>query len=450
MNDVVVPAEHYRESGGEPLPLARVIARRSPGILRWQQMFLIWDSGAYRPMGDDEARALAYAELERFAEKATRTRVTDVLDALRAVTHVSDSIEPSVYLSSREQVPRGVIALRNGILDLKTAELHAPSPDLFTLAALPVDFDLTADCPNWRRFLEDIWPNDHESIQTIQEIFGYLIAGTTEQQKIFLIIGPKRSGKGTILRILTALLGRQNVAAPTLGSLSEQFGLQSLIGKLAALVSDARLSGRADQQQIAERLLSISGEDYLSIPRKHLGDFTAQLHSRFVLATNELPRLHDASGALASRFIPLVMERSWFGQEDHGLTDRLLSELPGILNWSMHGYRRLHNRGHFEIPTNARDAMDELADLGSPISSFLRDRCVVEPGAEVDVSALYQAWRDWCQDHGRDHPGTEQSFGRDLRAAVPTLGNSRVRRNGQRRRVYQGIRLITEDLASQW
>ena len=53
--------------------------------------------------------------------------------------------------------------------------------------------------------------------------------------------------------------------------------MQTLIGKLAALVSDARLSGRSDQIAIAERLLSISGEDHIGIPRKFLADYTAQV-----------------------------------------------------------------------------------------------------------------------------------------------------------------------------
>jgi hypothetical protein len=43
---------------------------------------------------------------------------------------------------------------------------------------------------------------------------------------------------------------------------------------------------------------------------------------------------------------------------------------------------------------------------------------------------------------GRDHPGTKQTFGRDLGAAVPEL---RIRQprdaDGRQYRTYQGIRL---------
>ena len=78
---------------------------------------------------------------------------------------------------------------------------------------------------------------------------------------MFLFVGPKRAGKGTIGRVLTGLLGAHNVAAPTLAGLSTNFGLSPLIGKPLGLVSDARLSGRPDSNIVVERLLSVSGED---------------------------------------------------------------------------------------------------------------------------------------------------------------------------------------------
>lgn len=42
-------------------------------------------------------------------------------------------------------------------------------------------------------------------------------------------------------------------------------GWRPLIGKQLAVISDARLSARVDQQIIVERLLAITGEDTLTI-----------------------------------------------------------------------------------------------------------------------------------------------------------------------------------------
>jgi putative DNA primase/helicase len=45
--------------------------------------------------------------------------------------------------------------------------------------------------------------DDVEAIETLQEWCGYCLTTDTRQQKIFLVVGPKRSGKGTIARVLT-------------------------------------------------------------------------------------------------------------------------------------------------------------------------------------------------------------------------------------------------------
>src|SRR5262249_38747562 len=154
---------------------------------------------------------------------------------------------PPTWVGEARDV-RHYLALQNGVLDLKTGKLIPASPAFFTLSALPVAHDAEPGEPvEWLPFLDSIWPNDPQRIGTLQELAGYLLAPETSQQKIFLFVGPKRSGKGTILRTLGAMLGADNICAPTLSSLASNFGLQPLIGKLAAFVGDARLGGRADQ-----------------------------------------------------------------------------------------------------------------------------------------------------------------------------------------------------------
>jgi phage/plasmid-associated DNA primase len=82
-----------------------------------------------------------------------------------------------------------------------------------------------------------------------------------------------------------------------------------------------------------------------------------------------------------------------------------------------------------------------MEDLASPVGEFIRECCKVESNASIETKELYRQWRQWCEDHGRDRPGTEQSFGRDLRAVVPSVTTRRPKQNGERWREYVGIRL---------
>jgi putative DNA primase/helicase len=145
-----------------------------------------------------------------------------------------------------------------------------------------------------------------------------------------------------------------------------------------------------------ERLLSISGEDSITIDRKYRDPWTGRLPTRFVILTNEVPRFTDASGALASRFIVLVLTNTFLGREDPALTDTLLAESPGIFNWALDGLDRLLARGYFEQPAVSRDAMQRLEDLASPVSAFVRDCCVIDPIREIAKDDLWAAWKDWC------------------------------------------------------
>jgi putative DNA primase/helicase len=306
------------------------------------------------------------AGIEQVPWNPTRRKVDDVLDALRAVTYLDGSIEPPSWLNGDKLPASEIVSMSNGLLHLPTRRIFRHTPDYWVLHSLPFDYDPFAPYPSrWQKFLDELWENDPESVSALQEIVGYLISGDTSQQKIFLLVGPRRSGKGTIGRVLTGLLGRFNVGAPTLAGLSTNFGLQVLIDKPLALISDARLSTKADAGIVVERLLSISGEDSITVDRKYRDPWTGRLPSRFLILTNELPRLSDSSGALASRFIMLVLTRSFLGEENPALTDELLEEAPGILNWGLEGLDRLTARGYSSSPS--REQMQSSSWRTSPL-----------------------------------------------------------------------------------
>ncbi len=466
--------------GVPPLYRADVVAEMflaaNDRMIFWRSVFHLYAGTHYRELTDSEltARIAKYVnQVGMWARPAKRTKygwedgafehpvygVMVVIDRVVPTTHdvreimlqlktdfLTDLIETPCWLEGAEG-PRAeeIVACTNGLLHLPTRTMHPHTQQFFSLNAVDYAYTPSAAAPAaWLEFLHDLFDDDIEAVETLQELFGYYLLPDTRQHKIGLIVGPKRGGKGTIARILTGVLGRANVCGPTLGSLGMNFGLWPLLHKRLAIISDARLSGRTDQAVVVERLLSISGEDAITVDRKHLSPWTGKLPTRFLILTNELPKLTDASGALASRFILLCLTRSWYGREDHELTDRLLEELPGILNWSIAGWQRLNERGHFVQPASAAEALQDLEDLSSPIRAFVRERCEIGPGLCVDVETLFAAWQDYCGNTGRERTGTIQSFGRDLRAACPGLRIVQPRVDGRRARMYEGVALRPE------
>jgi putative DNA primase/helicase len=415
--------------------------------------FYRWNGMCWREIERRDVRRAAYEWLEQatYLHKndgevpfdPSRRKIDDVIDALRAVLLLSSSEEVPCWTIGTAAPPANeIISMTNGLLHVPTRTLLPHTPHYFCHHALAFPFSVESKPPaRWLAFLRELWADDESSIAALQEVLGYILGGDTRQQKIFLFVGPKRGGKGTIGRVLTGLLGPHNVAAPTLAGLSTNFGLQPLVGKPLGLISDARLSGR-DSKVVVERLLSVSGEDCLTIDRKYKDPWTGRLPTRFVVLTNELPRLTDSSRALASRFVVFVLRNSFYGNENPGLTDELLTEAPAIFNWALEGLVRLNKRGYFVSPALGREAVQQLEDLSSPVSAFIRDTCVVEETQSVKVDALWTAWKSWCEGENR-HPGTKSGLGRDLKAAVPRVKKTRPRPDDRERPyLYEGIGLL--------
>lgn len=420
----------------------------------WRGSFYWWALGRYGEKPPEEVRGEIVNLLNRRWLCVKSRNVSDVLEHVKAKTMLPASVEPPAWLA---KCPHGwpadeCLATKNAVVHLPSlvegvSPCEAPaSPAFLTTTATDFALDLQAPRPDtWLRFLEELWGDDPQSIESLQEWFGYLLTHDTRQQKLLLLVGPKRSGKGTIARVLTALVGKGNVAAPTLGGLATNFGMWPLIGKSVGIISDARLSGRADQAAVVERLLSISGEDSITVDRKNMQPLTVRLPTRFVILTNELPKLSDASGAIVSRVILLHTTRSFFGQEDHDLTDKLLAELPGVLLWAIGGWKRLRERGRFVQPDSGLESLGEMNDLASPVAAFVRDCCTVAAMERSPVSELFDAWKKWCESQGREKfVGTVQSFGRDLLAAEPTVRRRQLRDGDQRMRVYVGVGLHSD------
>jgi putative DNA primase/helicase len=366
-------------------------------------------------------------EMELVDFESNPTTLRQALDTIRTHVHLPASTVSPSWLDGGDDRPPALELLpcKSMNLHIPTGRVLAPTPALFTINALDFDYDPDPEPPErWVRFLEQVFGDDLESVELLQEWMGYCLIADTSQQKMLLLVGPRRSGKGTIGRVLTSLVGAGNVVGPTTGSLAGNFGLQPLIDKSLAIVSDARFAGDS-VGAVVERLLCISGEDTLTIDRKFLGSVSMKLPTRFVFLTNEIPRLNDASTALAGRFLVLRLTQSFYGREDPALTEQLLAELPGILLWAIEGWKRLRARGRFVQPASAAEAIRDLEDLASPVGAFIRDCCVVGVGHRACVDDLYTAWRAWCEQDGRNAISTKQAFGRDLVAAAPGVARRR-------------------------
>jgi putative DNA primase/helicase len=445
----------------QPMPVAREFVQHHClhgdvlTLRYWHGGWWTWRTSHWVEVENREVRSQLYA----FAEHASyitdggdvkpwapnRKKIGDVLEALGAIVILDDHIDQPCWLDGR--TTGSIVAVRNGLLDINARRLLTHTPSFFNVTAVPFDYDAKARAPKrWHQFLNELWPSEPAAIDVLGEWFGYVISGRLDLHKIMLMVGPTRGGKGAIARTLAEMIGKRNVAGPTLNSLGGDFGLAPLIGKSLAVISDARFVGK-HSGVVVERLLSISGEDALTVNIKYKEQWTGKLPCRLHVISNELPRLGDASSAIVGRIVLLPLSRSWLGKEDHGLERALHAELPGILNWALDGLERLTANDRFTHIASAEEMITTMRDLASPVGAFVREQCILGVDHQIDVDELYAAYKTWAEENGHARP-SKSMFGRDLRAAVPSIDRIRPRDPGARHYVYAGLRLRRADANS--
>lgn len=341
------------------------------------------------------------------------------------------------------------IAFRNGFLLVGEDGSTTFAPHAASNRAVSVQpFDYSPDPPDptrWYQFLSEVWGEDHESINLLHMMMGYLLTRDTSHQKAFVLLGPPASGKGTILNVLNAILGK-NATSFNMPRIGNEFGCSGLIGKNVAIDADFRRSTGRDKDEGAAvaQLLKVVANDTVTIGIKNKADFNGKLGLRVVIAANPPFGLRDAGNGLERRWCILPFSRSFAGNPDPGLADKLLAELPGIIHLAIAGLKMLREEGKFTEPESARQLREDIATTASPMSAFVRDCCVLESDAKAPAQQLYQNMQVWARAVGRT-AGARDTF----KQALQSMGVIERRDNvvsltgarGRGARYYAGIRL---------
>lgn len=425
-------------------------------LVHYADDWYVYRGTHYEQIEEATIRAAIYQFLDRCQKTDRRgnlipfapnpASVSAALDATKALTHLRNApnTKPPVWLAGYENGrPEAgkLISVENGLFHLEESVLLPHSLGFFTQNSLPFSYDPAATCPTWESFLSQLWERDTESIQCLQEMFGYVLSGDTRQQKFFNLIGPRRSGKGTINKVLVALLGQHNTVAPELGELCDTFGLQPWLGKLLASFTDARAPDR-NRNAVVSQLLRIVGGDTVTVNRKNKESWNGYLPTRIVVYSNEVLQLTENSNALTGRMIVLKMTHSFYGREDTDLATKLMKELSGIFNWAMEGeHRRVSRGGHFLQPKSGLELLEVMEELSNPLKIFIEDVLILDSAGEVDKDELFAVFKHWA--HRKSiNPGTDLTFKRRFMAATQDkqIESTVSRVNGERRNVYRGVR----------
>lgn len=303
--------------------------------------------------------------------------------------------------------------------------------------------------PLFTQFLADTFQGDVDTEQRdlLQEVIGAVMLGLMARlEKVVLLKGPGRSGKGTIMKIIEAMLPREVRAAVSPFNWDSEYYLANLAGKRLNLVGEL-----PDDEPIpAANFKTLTGRDTLTGRHPSGRPFEFRNEAAHIFSTNHFVYTKDHTEAFYSRWVMLEFKNSRVGRENEQIVDlaqRIIdTELPAIMAWALQGAKRLQDRGYFPTTKVQMKLMAAWRHRTNTLIEFLLDREVTVLGNTkqhmVRRSDFYRAYVEWCKASNRRPVGKMKLYDELATAGIGNLGVTLGVSNGAD--VLRGVALLSE------
>jgi putative DNA primase/helicase len=310
-----------------------------------------------------------------------------------------------------------LLPVKNGVINLKTGVLESGRQEDLLTRSIDINYNPHACYWPWQDIVDEIC-NDYEIADFLQRSLGYAMTGFSNEQFIWVFIGPGRNGKGVLFSMLADVLGPyyheltpgmiiEQRSEPTLGAASEH--KYSLLGKRLVVGAETNKGQRID----ARAVKNLTGDDMINCRPNFRSEINFRPSHSLFLHTNNLPYGLTKEFSLLQRLLlirfPYMyvddIEREtqkepakagFFRKKDPKLKEKLKSCREGILRWLVEGCLEWQNRG-LDPPRSILDNIDLLAKDEDMIGNFV-EQCLQKTTRETDkisCSTMYDAFRWW-------------------------------------------------------
>ena len=299
------------------------------------------------------------------------------------------------------------------------------SPDSWLTTRLETNFNPGAKCPMFSKSLVQMFqknPDHHDIIRHLWEVIGYIIQPQKDLAAWVLLHGEGANGKTVVLNVITRLLGKAALNKPIeeLDTKRNNHALADLPNKLCVIDEDL------DAKTVLPDaiLKKISESKVLQANPKLRPSFDFLNTAIILFASNEFPRIKDLSNGMRRRALVFNFNRTFADHEqDLGLAKRIVdNEMDGVLIEALKGFRRLRQRGGWDVPQSCAGACKQWLIKSNTISEFVDEVMVPAKGGQIEFKRLFSIYRMWCAENGYTHPSTKPNFSKALTALGIEIG----------------------------
>ena len=334
----------------------------------------------------------------------------NILAELKAeLPHTATSFEDK---SVNADTPESEFALwlfnvQNGTLELNRPGGPALRPhdsnDHLTQIA-PVEYDPSATCPAFERFLEDILP-DAPTRSYVQELLGYALNGHTNAELFPLFYGTGSNGKSTLLEAVMNVFGR-DYAVGLSGNVFRDLGDRAehpvsklrVKGRRLVIAAETSQDMRLDDQAVKE----MTAREWISAREMRAAYESFRPTHMVIMQTNHAPVVKGTDKGIWRRLreVPFTVFLPP-SRIDTTLPRQLKLEASGILNWLLEGHRRWYDRGEqFDTPPSVTRATEQYRVESDELAAFVEDYLRFAPELRTPTSKIHLRYKIWAEREG--------------------------------------------------
>lgn len=374
----------------------------------------IYHDGIYIP----EARTYIYEFcFDILKEHYSRNIATKVIEKIIAQTF----IEQHEFFINEDV---NLIPVKNGLLNIKTNQIEKFSDKYKFFYKIPVIYDPAADCPNIKQFIKDIVETQCD-IDTLQELFGYILYREYKIEKAVMMIGEGSNGKSKLIELMHNFLGSNNCSNVSLEEMKEgSFSIVGIHNKLINVASDLDIQ-TIDGSGMFKKL---TGRDIIKANRKFLDSVDFVNFAKLIFATNNLPKNIDNSVGYYRRWIPIkfpfhfIIEQKCMTPKDKKADLDIISkitsasELSGLLNWALIGLQRLLKNKKYSGEISEKGVQEFWNRASSSTFCFLHDSITLTEDSNdfIPLEELNDLYSSYCHKNSKKMDDA-RTFGEELR-----------------------------------
>lgn len=397
--------------------------RYVPGWRQW----LIWDGKCWVPdesgkiceLAKQVTRDMITAGLALNSEAAGKLMKWGVKcqssGAILAMVKLAQTIQSLVAMPDALDRDDMMLTVQNGTLNLRTGKLGPHRREDMITKILPYEYDATATCPRWTKFLDRILASDADLIGYVQRVVGYCLTASCREHALFVLHGEGKNGKSTFTTTSQHLLGSYAIQASETLLLENSRGehsteLVDLMGRRLAVCSETP-KGKFFNEN---RVKALTGGDLVTGHKMHRDNVTFRPTHKFLICTNNRPNLRELTEAVKRRIHMIPFEVTIPEKErDLTLDEQLRAELPGILAWAVRGCLDWQQSG-LQTAKRVEETTAAYFEEQDAVSRFIAAECETGEGKRCGATELYRAFAHWSDGHAEGECMTQTAFGRRL------------------------------------